>query len=74
MQTLCAMDRTDLYRKLVELGVNKGYASQISNGQRQPSLKLALRLFRDGGLRIGPLADVPPLAAESIAKANEARA
>lgn len=70
MQTLAPMTPNELYRRLVGLGVNKGYASQISRGQRAPSLKLALKLFREGGLKIGPLSDASKSAIASLDKAT----
>jgi hypothetical protein len=37
------------------MGVNRSYAWQIANGKRAPSQKLAVRVFRETGLKIGPV-------------------
>lgn len=46
-----------LYEQLVRSGMNKPYASQIASGARVPSLKLALRLYREIGVKVGQLKD-----------------
>lgn len=51
------MAEASLNSKLVGLGVNKGYASQIANGKREPSISLALRIFREIGVKLGPIKD-----------------
>lgn len=42
--------------RLHSLGVANGYAYDIANGKRQPSQKLAVRIFRETGLKLGPVA------------------
>lgn len=46
--------------QLVSLGVANGYAYDIANGKRQPSQKLAVRIFRETGLKLGPIAALDP--------------
>lgn len=45
----------DIALKLREIGVNRSYAWQIANGKRPPSQRLALRIFRETGLKLGPV-------------------
>jgi len=47
---------TPLLKKLVALGVSQPYASQISRGVRTPSLRLAIRIYRELGVKLGPIA------------------
>lgn len=49
------MESPSIYERLVAIGVSKPYASQIANGYRKPSLHLALKIFRETGLKLGPL-------------------
>ena len=44
-----------LYADLKGIGISSSYASQISRGDRTPSLALALRIFRELGVKLGPL-------------------
>lgn len=41
--------------RLVGLGVANGYAYDIANGNRKGSITLALRIFRESGLKVGRL-------------------
>lgn len=55
------MGRTDLEPKAVaerlrSISVSGPYAWQIAHGKRAPSRKLAVRIWRELGLRLGPLA------------------
>ena len=45
-----------LYRHLKSLGLSRSYASQIAHGRRFPGLRLAIRIWRALGLKLGPLA------------------
>lgn len=47
-----------LAARLHEIGVANGYAYDIANGKRAPSQKLAVRIFRSTGLKLGPVADL----------------
>ena len=48
----------DIALRLREIGVNRSYAWQIANDKRAPSQKLAVRIFRETGLKLGPVADL----------------
>lgn len=37
------------------MGMSKGYASQISRGGRTPSLSLAIRIYHEIGVKLGPI-------------------
>lgn len=41
--------------RLQSVGVANGYSYDIANGRRKPSTKLALRIFRETGLKLGKL-------------------
>jgi hypothetical protein len=48
-----------LAKRLQDAGVARGgYAYDIANGRRIPNHRLALRIFRATGDKLGPLADV----------------
>jgi hypothetical protein len=47
-----------LAQQLMSIGVGKSYAYMIASGERQPAMPLALRINRQLGLRLGPLAHV----------------
>ena len=49
-----------LAARLRAIGVSPGYASQIVNARRRPSLSLALRIYRELGERLGPLDGATP--------------
>jgi hypothetical protein len=48
-------ETSPVYNKLVESGVDKGYASQLASGARTPSLKKSIEIFRATGLKLGPI-------------------
>jgi transcriptional regulator with XRE-family HTH domain len=50
-------DPKALAAQLRSIGVSQSYASEIAHGQRAPSLKLALRIYDQLGIRLGPIAD-----------------
>jgi transcriptional regulator with XRE-family HTH domain len=52
------METSDLRVKDLhgELGVSKGHASEILSGEAAPSQKLALRIYRRFGVKLGPIA------------------
>jgi hypothetical protein len=41
--------------QLRQIGVSGPYASQLTTGARKPSLRLAIKIFREVGLKLGPL-------------------
>lgn len=47
---------TTLYDRLKAMGLSKPYASQLARGQRRPGLVLAIRIWRETGAKLGPLA------------------
>ena len=53
------MEKADIYSKLIAAGVGKSYASEISSGKRSPSTRLAIRVYRATGLKVGPIANSP---------------
>ena len=50
------MQSQRLYRQLKTLGLSASYASQIAHGRRHPGLRLAIRIWRACGLKLGPMA------------------
>jgi len=42
--------------KLASIGISESYAWQIANGKRTPSMSMALRIYRDAQIKLGPLA------------------
>lgn len=50
----------DLARRLVGIDISRPYASQLASGDRKPSLTLALRIYRELGLQLGPLEGAEP--------------
>ena len=47
---------TTLAERLRSIGISESYASQIMNGRRKPSLPLALKIHRELGVQLGPIA------------------
>jgi transcriptional regulator with XRE-family HTH domain len=45
-----------LAERLRGIGISESYASQLANGRRPPSLRLAIRIYRELGIKLGPLA------------------
>lgn len=45
-----------LCKQLSAIGISAPYASQISRGVRSPSMALALRIHREIGVKLGPIA------------------
>lgn len=52
---------------LCSINVSRSYASQLSNGQRKPSQKLAIRIFRETGMKLGPIQDATDDQIETLA-------
>lgn len=46
---------SDNIKALRNIGVNRSYAWQICHGRRVPSQVLAVRIYRETGLRFGPV-------------------
>lgn len=47
--------KPSLCSRLVSMGISAPYASQLSRGVRTPSLSLALRIYRQLDVKMGPL-------------------
>lgn len=51
---------TSFAKMLQDSGVARGgYAYDIANGRRVPNQRLALRIFRATGRKLGPIANLP---------------
>jgi len=50
------MSKIRLYRTLQALGLSRSYASQLARGARVPGLPLAIRIWRQTGEKLGPVA------------------
>lgn len=61
-----------LARQLIDIGVKRSYAYQIARGDRRPSLPLALKIRRELGLKLGPIANVSEADIPSLERAVEA--
>lgn len=58
----------DIAATLRDIGVNRSYAWQIANGKRAPSPKLAVRIFREAGLKLGPIANLSDAEIDGVEK------
>lgn len=56
MHMVAAMNKTTLYARLESIGISKPYASQLASGTRTPSLGLALKIYKQLGIKLGPIA------------------
>jgi hypothetical protein len=45
-----------LAQRIKTIGIANGYAYDLANGKREPSLKLALQIWAKTGDRLGPIA------------------
>lgn len=68
------MEAPALYECLKGMGVGKGYASAIANGHRKPGLKLAIRLFRITGAKLGPISTLTSAEIDALEKMGARRA
>lgn len=50
------------------LGVSKGHASEILSGETSPSLKLAIKIFRRFGTKLGPIAGASKIEIDTLEK------
>jgi hypothetical protein len=60
-------DARELAERLRGIGISESYASQLANRKRKPSDPLAIRIFRETGLKLGAIehaddADIDALA------------
>lgn len=56
------------------VGISVPYASQILNGQRDPSRALAITIFRRTGQKLGPIAGASDDDIEMLARFEAAKA
>lgn len=55
------------YRELAErAGINAGYATQILDGTRTPSLSMAIKIYDATGLQFGILSGLPKETVEQL--------
>jgi hypothetical protein len=47
----------EIAERLRAAGVSASYASQLSRSVRKPSQRLAIRLYRETGVKLGPIAN-----------------
>jgi hypothetical protein len=58
----------ELARKLREIGISESYASLIANGRRKPSDRMAIRIWREAGIKLGPIEAASDEEIEVLAK------
>jgi hypothetical protein len=46
---------TAIIERLRGIGISKSYAHELANRKRKPSDVLAIRIFRETGLKLGPI-------------------
>lgn len=68
------MSEASLNSRLVGLGINKGYASTLASGKRVPSMALALRIYREIGVKLGPLKDANKAEIEALERVEQRKA
>lgn len=59
-----------LVDKLRSIGISDSYAWQIANGRRPPSLKLALRIHKKIGEKLGPLSGATAAEIAALERVN----
>lgn len=57
-----------LAERLRGIGISKSYASQIANGRRKPSDEMAIRIWRQAGIKLGPIQSASDEEIEVLAK------
>lgn len=50
--------------------VSEGYSHDLARGKRKPSLPLALKIYRNAGLKLGPIAGVEDAAIKALDRAE----
>lgn len=61
--------QTGTLKQLVTDGVlSQPYASQITTGKRSPSQKLAIKIYRRTGLKLGPIAHASDAEIDTLEK------
>lgn len=51
-----SIDRRGVAERLRAMGISESYASQLANAKRKPSQPLALRIYRETKIKLGPIA------------------
>lgn len=54
------MAEPSLFQRIHNLGISRGHASDVASGVKPPSLKLAIRIYRQIGIKLGPIAHATP--------------
>lgn len=67
------MRKESLNSKLVALGVSKSYASELAAGTKTPGEKLAIKIYRKLGLKLGPIANASAREIKLLEKLVERR-
>jgi plasmid maintenance system antidote protein VapI len=55
-----------------QAGISKGYASNLLSGKKKPSPKMAVRIFRATGVKLGLIANLPDAVVAEMAEAFSA--
>jgi len=66
------METKQLYGELRRMGLSPAYSSQISRGNRPPSLPLAIEIYRKVGLKLGPISEATEAEIDAL-DSNEAK-
>lgn len=64
--TLTRPDALAIAEKLRAIGISESYASQLSRSVRSPSQALAIRIFRETGIKLGPIAGASKAEIEAL--------
>lgn len=59
-------DALVIAEKLRAIGISESYASQLSRSVRRPSQPLAIRIFRETGIKLGPIAGASKAEIEAL--------
>lgn len=62
---------TALAERLRSIGISDSYVSQLVNKRRAPSMALALRIYREVGVKMGPLVNASPSEIKALESLSE---
>jgi hypothetical protein len=62
-----------LNQKLVGIGVPPSYASLIATRKRSPGLQLAVKIYRELGIKLGPIENATPAEISAIERVGAKR-
>ena len=68
---IATMRKQSINSKLISIGISPSYASEIVAGIRPPSLKLAVRIYKELGVKYGPITGATKSQIAAIAKVLE---